>query len=74
MEWADYYERFYDWAESTRISRISGLTDFDSSSEVFEIAQEFSDDNTGTPSSAAISSMWLSPNTFSSFPQSGHFT
>lgn len=44
MEWADYYERFYDWAESTRISRMSGLTDFDSSSEVFEIAQEFTDD------------------------------
>jgi hypothetical protein len=35
---------FFDWAESTRISRMSGLTDFDSSSEVFEIAQEFADD------------------------------
>jgi len=45
MEWADYYDRFFDWADSTQISRISSLTDFDSdcSAEVLEIAQCFID-------------------------------
>ena len=46
MDWADYYDRFYDWADSTQISRISSLTDFgsDCSAEVLEIAQCFVDD------------------------------
>lgn len=46
MEWADYYDRFYDWAGSTQISRISGLADFgpDCSAEVLEVAQSISDD------------------------------
>lgn len=46
MEWADYYERFYDWAENTQINRISDLTDFGtaSSAEVFEAAQRLFDD------------------------------
>ncbi|MDO4757397.1 MAG: hypothetical protein Q4A54_13690, partial [Parabacteroides sp.] len=44
MKWADYYDRFWDWAESTQISRISSLTDFTSSAEVAEIANEFCDD------------------------------
>ena len=38
MKWEDYYDRFWDWAESTKISRISSLTDFTSSAEVVEIA------------------------------------
>ena len=46
MEWADYYDGFYDWADSTQMSRISGLTDFgsDCSAEVLEVAQSISDD------------------------------
>ncbi len=44
MTWDDYYERFYDWAESTQISRISLLTDFGSSAEIAEIAQQFFDE------------------------------
>lgn len=44
MTWDDYYERFYDWAESTQISRISSLTDFGSSTEITEIAQQFFDE------------------------------
>lgn len=43
MTWEDFYEKFYEWSESTQISRISNLTDFGSSSEVFDIALEFSD-------------------------------
>ena len=23
MEWAEYYEKFYDWAESTQIKKLS---------------------------------------------------
>jgi len=45
MEWADYYDRFYDWAESTQINRISGLTGFDSSAEVAEIVCNIYDSN-----------------------------
>lgn len=43
MEWCDYYEKFYDWAESTQISRISGLTGFQESSEVAEIVENIFD-------------------------------
>ena len=44
MDWDTYYERFYDWAQSTRISRISSLTSFGASSEVAEAAQELMDE------------------------------
>lgn len=44
MKWAEYYEKFYDWSESTQASRLSGLTDFGSSSEICEIAQDLFDD------------------------------
>ena len=44
MTWDEYYERFYDWAESTQISRISSLTDFGSPAEITEIAQQFCDE------------------------------
>lgn len=45
MEWVDYYDRFYDWSESTQINRISGLTGFDSSAEVAEIVCNIYDSN-----------------------------
>ena len=48
MKWEDYYNRFWDWAESTQISRISTLTDFTSSAEVAEIANEFFDEKNST--------------------------
>lgn len=48
MKWEDYYNRFWDWAESTQISRISALTDFTSSAEVAEIANEFFDEKNST--------------------------
>lgn len=48
MKWEDYYERFWNWAESTQISRISSLTDFTSSAEVAEIANEFFDEKIST--------------------------
>lgn len=44
MKWDDYYDRFWAYAESTQISKISSLTDFSSSAEVAEIANEFYDD------------------------------
>lgn len=44
MKWAYYYERFWDWSESTRIARISTLTDFDASGEVEEIAFSLHDE------------------------------
>jgi len=48
MKWEDYYDRFWGWAESTQISRISTLTDFTSSAEVAEIANEFFDEKIST--------------------------
>ena len=43
MDWNTYYERFFDWANSTQISRISQLTSFGPSDEVTEVAQELMD-------------------------------
>lgn len=44
MDWNTYYEKFYDWATSTQISRMSSLTSFGTSSEVAEVAQEYMDE------------------------------
>ncbi len=41
MVWQEYYSRFYDWAESTQLSRISSLTDFGDIREICEIAENF---------------------------------
>ena len=41
MKWDQYYERFYDWSESTQINRISSLTDFGASEEVADVIQSF---------------------------------
>ncbi len=40
MKWEEYYDKFYDWSESTQISKMSGLTDFTSSEEICEILIE----------------------------------
>lgn len=46
MTWDEYYDKFYEWADSTQISRLSSLTDFspNCSAEVLEVAQCFVDD------------------------------
>lgn len=44
MDWETYYEKFYDWATSTQISRMSSLTSYGASSEVAEVAQEYMDE------------------------------
>lgn len=44
MDWDTYYEKFYDWATSTQISRMSSLTSFGDSSEIAEVAQEYMDE------------------------------
>lgn len=44
MTWDEYYVSCYDWAESTMANRISALTDFGSSEEIAEVAQEFYED------------------------------
>lgn len=41
MTWAEYYDKFYDWSESTQISRLSSVKDFGPASEVCEIAEAF---------------------------------
>lgn len=44
MTWAEYYEKFYEWSESTQISRLSSVKDFGPASEVCEIAENFCDE------------------------------
>lgn len=44
MDWKSYYDSFYDWEESTKLRRLSALTDFGPSSEVCELTCAFSDE------------------------------
>ena len=44
MDWKSYYDRFYDWEESTQLRQLSALTDFGPSSEVCELACTFSEE------------------------------
>lgn len=44
MTWEEFYGKFYDWAESTQISRISQLTSFGSHDQVAEIIENYSDE------------------------------
>jgi len=48
VTWEEYYEKFYDWANSTQISRISKLTSFGSADEICEVAIELSDEAAAT--------------------------
>lgn len=41
MNWKTYYDRFYDWEESTQLRHLSSLTDFGPSAEVCELANAF---------------------------------
>lgn len=38
--WDEYYEKFYDWAESTQVRNLSALTSLGSADEVVEIIIE----------------------------------
>ena len=38
--WDEYYERFYDWAESTQVRNLSSLTSLGPADEVGEIIIE----------------------------------
>lgn len=36
-DWDEYYDKFYDWSESTRIKKFSYLTSFGDPDEVAEV-------------------------------------
>ena len=38
--WDEYYEKFYDWVESTQVRNLSALTSLGSADEVGEIIIE----------------------------------
>ena len=46
MTWSDYYNRFYDWSESTQVSRISSINDFSGASaeEIVEVCYDLCDE------------------------------
>lgn len=48
ISWDDFYERFFDWTESTRRTRIGDLTGYGSADEVYDIAMELSYDDDRT--------------------------
>ena len=39
MNWETYYEKFYDWAESTQIRKLSELSDFGPPEEIVEVIE-----------------------------------
>lgn len=44
MTWEEFYDKFYEWADSTQVSRISQLTMFGSHEQVAEIVQMYCDE------------------------------
>ena len=46
MTWQEYYDKFYDWADSTQIKKISSITDFSGADpeEVIDAALSFVDE------------------------------
>ena len=44
MEWAVYYDRIFDWSESTRVRRLSDLTDIGNPNELVDAAHAFDED------------------------------
>ncbi|MBP3261219.1 KOW motif-containing protein [Pseudobutyrivibrio sp.] len=45
MTWEEYYDKFYDWAESTQIKKLSSVEKYGSAEEVTEIMMEFAFDH-----------------------------
>lgn len=43
MLWADFYDGFWDWSDSTRRTRISSLEDMGSGEEIVEVIYEIED-------------------------------
>lgn len=41
MTWEEYYDKFYDWSESTQISRLSSVEALGPAEEVAEVMLEF---------------------------------
>ena len=41
ISWKNYYDKFYDWEESTQKNYVNRLSGFGPAEEVWEIAQEF---------------------------------
>lgn len=41
MTWEEYYDKFYDWSESTQISRLSSVEALGPADEVAEVMLEF---------------------------------
>ena len=41
MDWKTYYDRFYEWEESTQLRYLAALTNFGPSPEVCELAAAF---------------------------------
>ena len=37
MTWEEYYEKFYDWAESTQIKKLSSVEELGPAEEVAEV-------------------------------------
>ena len=44
MLWSDFYDHYWDWADSTRRTRISTLEDIGSGDEVVEVALDIEDE------------------------------
>ena len=45
MEWAEYYEKFYDWAESTQIKKLSLVEALGPGDEDAEVMMSFAFDH-----------------------------
>lgn len=41
MTWAEYYDKFYDWAEGTQIKKLSSVEELGPAEEVAEVMLEF---------------------------------
>lgn len=50
MTWQQYYGQFYDWADSTQVSRISSISDFSGAKteEIIEAALSFAEEGPAT--------------------------
>ena len=41
MTWAEYYDKFYDWSESTQVNKLSSVEALGPTDEVAEVLMEF---------------------------------
>ena len=48
MTWEEYYDKFYEWSENTRINRISQITSFGPTSEILEVVDAFVNEKAST--------------------------